>query len=77
MILIEIKMEARYLKKNSQTPQEKKNSCFPVKRDFNKSNSVPEIPLKLFYVWHKNKRDGRKRAVHQRLEFNYTTSILV
>ena len=77
MILIEIKMEARYLKKNSQNTTGKKTSCFPVKRDFNKSNSVPEIPLKLFYVWHKNKRDGRKRAVHQRLEFNYTTSILV
>ena len=48
MILIEIKMEARYLKKNGQTPQEKTEhiltihmafgpitSCFSVERDFN------------------------------------------
>ena len=50
MILIEIKIEARCLKKNSQTPQEKTakiytdqtltafgpiTSCFSVERDFN------------------------------------------
>ena len=37
MILIEIKKEARYLKRNSQTPQEKTakiQMCCSVERDF-------------------------------------------
>ena len=56
MILIEIKIEERYLKKKSQTPQEKSakiltdqihmtfgpiTSCFSVERDFIKGG-IPE-----------------------------------